>query len=59
MVRGFRNRHMKPTRHANYLRQRALRPMLWPLADQLAALEACTAADVRAFLPTLLRCGGC
>jgi insulysin len=42
MVRSFKNRHMKPTRHANYLRQRALRPMLWPLHDQLAVLETCT-----------------
>lgn len=47
MVRSFKNRHMKPTRHANYLRQRALRPMLWPLHDQLAVLETCT-MEVRA-----------
>lgn len=42
LLRGYKNSHMKPTRHCTYLRQRALRRHLFPSQEQIGVLEKCT-----------------
>ena len=55
LQRSYRNANMKPMKHASYLRLRVLKAQLWPIEDVRKELESTTAADVRSFLPTLLK----
>jgi nardilysin len=55
LVRAYRNANMKPMKHANYLRLRFLKRNLWPIEALRPELEAISAADIRAFLPVLLK----
>jgi len=55
LVRSYRNANMKPLKHANYLRLRLLKKEMWPLEALRPEIEAVTAAEIRAFLPVLLK----
>ncbi|KAG7670534.1 hypothetical protein Ndes2526B_g00294 [Nannochloris sp. 'desiccata'] len=55
LVRSYRNANMKPMKHANYLRLRLLKKEMWPIEALRPEVEAVTAADIRAFLPVLLK----
>jgi nardilysin len=55
LVRSYRNANMKPLKHANYLRLRLLKKEIWPLEALRSEMEIVTAADIRAFLPVLLK----
>ncbi len=54
LLRRLRNALVKPTKHAAYLRLRALRHRAQPLAAQLAAVEAATPASLSAHAAALL-----
>ena len=55
LLRSYRNANMKPLKHANYLRLRALKSHIWPIEAVRSELENTTATDIRSFLPTLLK----
>ena len=46
MERKLRNAHLKPLKHATYLRLLALRQTAWPVEATLAAVQRAAAADV-------------
>jgi nardilysin len=54
LLRRLRNALVKPTKHAAYLRLRALRHRAQPLAAQLAAVEGATCAALSAHAAALL-----